>query len=90
MVNEAARILEEGIVDQASDVDLVWLHGFGFPRYRGGPLYWADQVGAAAILDGIRAFGAVHGTAFWTPAPLLERLAAEGRGFHGAPGAAPR
>ncbi len=88
MVNEAARILEEGIVGQACDVDLVWLHGFGFPRYRGGPLFWADQVGAAAILEGIRAFGAAHGTEYWTPAPLLERLAAEGRGFHTDPGTA--
>ncbi len=79
LINEGARILDEGIALRASDIDLVYVNGYGFPRWRGGPMYWADQVGLADILDTIRRFAAVHD--FWEPAPLLEQLAAERSGF---------
>jgi 3-hydroxyacyl-CoA dehydrogenase len=84
MVNEAARILDEGIVEQARDVDLVWLHGYGFPRYRGGPLFWADRIGAPRIVEAIGRYGREYGAEYWTPAPLLTRMAREGRGFYDA------
>ena len=79
LVNEGARILDEGIALRASDIDIVWINGYGFPRWRGGVMHWADEIG----LD------AVHGTIarldesqdHWEPAPLLSRLAAEGRSF---------
>jgi 3-hydroxyacyl-CoA dehydrogenase len=81
MVNEAARILDEGVVTRASDVDVVWLTGYGFPRRRGGPLYYADQLGLAHVLSRIEALGERFGAAYWTPAPLLRRLAQAGHGF---------
>jgi len=83
MINEAARILEEGVVTRASDVDVVWLTGYGFPRSRGGPLYYADQLGLAHVLARIEALGERFGAAYWAPAPLLRRLAQAGRGFGG-------
>jgi 3-hydroxyacyl-CoA dehydrogenase len=82
MVNEGAKILEEGIVEKPSDIDMVWLHGYGFPRYRGGPLFWADRIGAAAILEAMERLGREHGTEFWAPAPLLVRLVRDGRSFY--------
>ncbi|HEX7416956.1 MAG TPA: 3-hydroxyacyl-CoA dehydrogenase NAD-binding domain-containing protein [Steroidobacteraceae bacterium] len=83
LINEAAKILEEGIVTRALDVDIVWLYGYGFPRYRGGPLYYADQIGLASVLEGVQRYGRQLGAEYWTPAPLLERLVREGRGFYG-------
>ena len=81
LVNEGAKILEEGIALRASDIDMVYLSGYGFPLHRGGPMFYADSVGLARVLDAIRRFaGGRHGEA-WKPAPLLERLAAEGKGF---------
>jgi 3-hydroxyacyl-CoA dehydrogenase len=81
MVNEAARILDEGVVSRASDIDVVWLTGYGFPRYRGGPLYYADRLGVDHLLSRIEALRERFGAAFWTPAPRLARLAASGRGI---------
>jgi len=81
MVNEGARILEEGIAARPLDIDMIWIHGYGFPAYRGGPMFWADQVGLPGILEAVRGFHDRLGGTHWRPAPLLERLAAEGRGF---------
>jgi 3-hydroxyacyl-CoA dehydrogenase len=77
LVNEGARILEEGIAARASDIDVVYLTGYGFPRARGGPMFYADQEGLDRVLRRVREFGRnPHGDpAFWTPAPLLARLA---------------
>ncbi len=82
MINEGAKIIDEGVVSRASDVDVVWLAGYGFPRYRGGPLFYADRLGAKHVLERIRALRERFGAAYWTPAPALERLAAAGRGFY--------
>ncbi|MEQ8396919.1 3-hydroxyacyl-CoA dehydrogenase NAD-binding domain-containing protein [Thalassobaculum sp.] len=80
LVNEGARILDEGIALRAGDVDVVWMQGYGFPRYRGGPMFWADTIGLDVIATAMRRFQAEHGE-WMAPAPLLERLAAEGKGF---------
>jgi 3-hydroxyacyl-CoA dehydrogenase len=80
MVNEAARILDEGIAAKPSDIDAVLLHGYGFPRHKGGPLHWADTVGLDRIVANIRRF-ATDDPYFWALSPLLERLASEGRSF---------
>ena len=81
MINEGAKILEEGIAQRSSDVDVVWLYGYGFPVYRGGPMFWADQVGLDKILEAIKGYHQRLGGAQWGPAPLLERLVKEGKGF---------
>jgi 3-hydroxyacyl-CoA dehydrogenase len=83
LVNEGARILEEGIAARAGDIDVVYLTGYGFPRARGGPMFHADQVGLGRVLRRVREFGRnPHGDpAFWTPAPLLERLGESGGRF---------
>ncbi|MBH1991313.1 MAG: enoyl-CoA hydratase/isomerase family protein [Sphingomonadaceae bacterium] len=83
MVNEGARILDEGIAARASDVDIVWITGYGWPKYRGGPMFWADLQGLPVVLDKLRALQAAHGDAF-APSPLIERLAAQGKGFKDA------
>jgi 3-hydroxyacyl-CoA dehydrogenase len=80
MVNEGAKILEEKKAIRASDIDVVWQNGYGWPVYRGGPMWWADSVGLPKILERIKAFQAEMGDQ-WTPAPLLEQLVAEGKGF---------
>ena len=82
MINEAAKIIDEGVVARPSDVDVVWLTGYGFPRYRGGPLYYADQLGAKHVVERIQALRERFGPAYWASAPALERLAASGRGFY--------
>jgi 3-hydroxyacyl-CoA dehydrogenase len=81
MVNEGVKILEEKIAIRASDIDVVWVYGYGWPVYRGGPMFWADHVGLKAICDRMLEFKRATGDAFWTPAPLLERLVAEGGRF---------
>ena len=83
LVNEGARLLEEGIAARSSDIDLVYLTGYVYPRHRGGPMFYADQVGLPRVLERIRGFARnPHGDpAFWTPAPLFDRLVASGRGF---------
>jgi 3-hydroxyacyl-CoA dehydrogenase len=86
LVTEGARILEEGIAARASDIDVVYLTGYGFPPARGGPMFYADQVGLDQVLRRVREFARnPHGDpAFWTPAPLLERLGESGGRFSGA------
>jgi 3-hydroxyacyl-CoA dehydrogenase len=81
MVNEGARILEEKIAIRASDIDVIWVYGYGWPVYRGGPMFWADQTGLKAVRDRMLQFQKATGDAFWTPAPLLSRLADQGKGF---------
>jgi 3-hydroxyacyl-CoA dehydrogenase len=85
LVNEGARILEEGIAQRASDIDLVYLTGYGFPMYRGGPMQYADSRTIYEVARRMQAFAALPGadSAFWTPAPLVARLAAEGGSFNG-------
>jgi 3-hydroxyacyl-CoA dehydrogenase len=83
LVNEGARILEEGIAMRASDIDMVYLTGYGFPLFRGGPMFYADTVGLFNVLMAMEKYAkGRHGDA-WVPAPLLVRLAAEGKGFNG-------
>ncbi len=80
LINEGARILEEGKALRASDIDVIYIYGYGFPVYRGGPMFYADTVGLGAVYDTICGFHKGHGE-FWQPAPLLERLAREGKRF---------
>ena len=81
LINEAARILEEGIALRASDIDVVYLTGYGFPDFRGGPLFYADTVGLPNILRTMREFAKGYQPDAWQPAPLLEQLAEEGKTF---------
>ena len=81
MVNEGAKILDEKIAIRASDIDVIWVYGYGWPVYRGGPMFWADQIGLKSFRDKMLEFQKQSGDAFWTPAPLLTRLANEGKGF---------
>jgi 3-hydroxyacyl-CoA dehydrogenase len=80
MVNEAAKVVGEGIALRPLDVDMVALFGYGFPRWRGGPMHYADHVGLDKILADIREFGK-EDAAFWAPAPLLVSLVEDGRKF---------
>jgi len=80
LVNEGAKILEEGIAQRASDIDVIYLNGYGFPTFRGGPMFYADSVGLDRVLARVKALHARCGD-WWKPAPLLEKLAAEGRTF---------
>ncbi len=83
LVNEAAHILEEGIASKAGDIDMVYLTGYGFPIYRGGPMHYADQVGLFNVCLAMNSFARNPNddAEFWKPAPLLARLAAEGKTF---------
>ena len=80
MVNEGAKILEEKIAIRASDIDVIWIYGYGWPVYRGGPMFWADSIGLKAVRDRMREFGR-RGAEGWEPATLLDRLADGGKGF---------
>jgi 3-hydroxyacyl-CoA dehydrogenase len=84
LINEAAHILEEGIAGKASDIDMVYLTGYGFPIFRGGPMLYADQVGLFNVVEGMKRFAKNprDDGAFWQPAPLLARLVAEGKTFN--------
>ena len=84
LVNEAAHILEEGIASRASDIDLVYLMGYGFPIYRGGPMNYADELGLFNVVQAMNRFSKnpLDDAKFWQPAPLLARLAAEGKTFN--------
>ncbi len=86
LVNEGARLLSEGIAQRASDIDLVYLAGYGFPAWRGGPMGYADSVGLAMVARRMRQFAAQPrgDAAFWQPAPLLAELATQGKTFSGA------
>jgi 3-hydroxyacyl-CoA dehydrogenase len=82
LVNEGARIVEDGIAQRSSDIDIVYLNGYGFPAWRGGPIFYADQVGLSEVARALRHIAAQAGDkAFWTPAPLLARLAQDGKTF---------
>jgi 3-hydroxyacyl-CoA dehydrogenase len=84
LVNEAAHILEEGIASKASDIDMVYITGYGFPMHRGGPMLYADQVGLFNVVQAMKRFqkNPRDDAKFWEPAPLLARLAAEGKTFN--------
>jgi 3-hydroxyacyl-CoA dehydrogenase len=90
LVNEGARILEDGIALRASDIDVVYLAGYGFPPFRGGPMFYADTVGLPNVARTMRRFASrpYGDPGFWSPAPLLEKLATEGKSFNDA-GSAP-
>ncbi len=81
MINEGAKILEEGIAARSLDIDVTWIHGYGFPAYRGGPMFWADQEGLGKVLNGIRHFHERLGGDQWRPSALLGRLVDEGKRF---------
>ena len=81
MVNEGARILEEGIAARPVDIDVVFVNGFGWPAWRGGPMFWADSVGLAQVRDKLAHYAEATGDSNLRPAPLIERLAAEGGSF---------
>ena len=83
LVNEGAKILEEGIASKASDIDMVYLTGYGFPLWRGGPMCYADTQGLFNVVQAMKRFAAnpLDDAAFWQPAPLLAKLAAEGKSF---------
>ena len=84
LVNEAAHILEEGIANKASDIDIAYIFGYGFPPYRGGPMLYADEVGLFNVVQAMHRFAQnpLDDAEFWKPAPLLARLAAEGKTFN--------
>ncbi len=81
-INEGAKILDKKIALRASDIDIMWLYGFAFPRWRGGPMYYADTIGLAKVYETVCGFHREHG-ALWTPSPLLQRLAESGKNFTG-------
>jgi 3-hydroxyacyl-CoA dehydrogenase len=80
LVNEGARILEEGYALRAVDIDIIYLNGYGFPAYRGGPMWYADTIGLDKVYNRVEEFHKQHGE-LWEPAPLLKRLAEEGKKF---------
>ena len=80
LINEGARILEEGLVYRASDIDVIWIYGYGFPRFRGGPMFYADQIGLGKVYETVRGYHETLGN-YWEPAPLLEQFAQEGKKF---------
>ena len=80
LVNEGAKLLEEGLAIRSSDIDVIWIYGYGFPRYRGGPMYWADTIGLDEVLSTMQSYHAEHGE-LMRPASLLERMVKEGRKF---------
>lgn len=82
MINEGAKILEEGIAARPLDIDVVWIYGYGFPRYLGGPMFYADTVGLGKVYDAILKYQDLVSAEYWRPAPLLEKLAKEGKGFY--------
>ena len=84
LVNEGAHILEDGIASKASDIDMVYISGYGFPMYRGGPMNYANELGLFNVVQAMHRFAAnPHDDAeFWKPAPLLTQLAAEGKTFN--------
>jgi 3-hydroxyacyl-CoA dehydrogenase len=83
LANEGARVLDEGYATRAGDIDIVYVYGFGFPRHRGGPMFYADSVGLDTVLARVKEYRARFGD-YWEPAPLLERLVAERRAFTGS------
>jgi 3-hydroxyacyl-CoA dehydrogenase len=90
LINEGARIIEDGIAQRSSDIDLFYLNGYGFPAYRGGPMFYADQIGLHDVARALTRIAAQPGSdsSVWTPAPLLTRLADQGQTFSGYKGSA--
>ena len=84
LANEGARVLEDGYATRAGDIDVIYAYGFGFPRHTGGPMFYAETVGLDTVLARVKAYRARFGD-YWQPAPLIERLVAEGRGLYGEP-----
>ena len=82
LANEGARVLEDGYATRAGDIDVIYCYGFGYPRHHGGPMFYADTVGLPAVLAKVKEYRARFGD-YWQPAPLLERMVAEGRSFYG-------
>ena len=80
LINEGAKILEEGIAFRPGDIDVIWSYGYGFPRFRGGPMYMADQIGLETIYEAVMSYRDKFGD-YWTPAPLLETLARDKKTF---------
>ncbi len=89
MVNEGARILEEGIAQRALDIDVIFINGFGWPAWRGGPMFWADSLGAAKVRERLAHYARATGDDNLKPAPLIERLAADNGKFNPPPGIRP-
>ncbi len=81
MINEGARILEEGIAQRPGDIDVIFTHGYGFPRYRGGPMFHAEQIGLPHVLEAMEKYRQRYGDRYWTPSHLLMQIAAEGGSF---------
>jgi 3-hydroxyacyl-CoA dehydrogenase len=81
MINEGAKILEEGMSFRPSDIDVVWVNGYGWPVYRGGPMYYADSIGLDKVMARLQEFQEQDGDDFWEPADLIKKLVAEGKGF---------
>jgi 3-hydroxyacyl-CoA dehydrogenase len=84
MINEGARILSEGIAARASDIDMIWIYGYGWPAWRGGPMYYADHAGLAYVASRLEAYAAASGDESLLPSPLLKQLAESGRTFTAA------
>ncbi|HET9107512.1 MAG TPA: 3-hydroxyacyl-CoA dehydrogenase NAD-binding domain-containing protein [Steroidobacteraceae bacterium] len=89
LINEGARLLEEGIARSAADIDVIWCNGYGFPKSRGGPMFHADTVGLPIVLSAVERYRRTLGPLYWSPAPLLERLAGSGGSLAGYRGLAP-
>jgi 3-hydroxyacyl-CoA dehydrogenase len=84
LANEGARVLQDGFATRAGDIDIIYAYGFGFPRHTGGPMFYAETIGLDKVLARVKEYRARFGD-YWEPAPLLERLVAEGRGFYTEP-----
>ena len=81
MVNMGAKILEEGKAMRSSDIDVVWVNGYGWPVYTGGPMFWAEGVGLDVVAEKIKGYHAKLGGEHWEISPLIEKLASEGKTF---------
>ncbi|MEP4484241.1 MAG: 3-hydroxyacyl-CoA dehydrogenase NAD-binding domain-containing protein [Halioglobus sp.] len=81
MINEGAKILDEGIAIRASDIDVTWVYGYGWPVYRGGPMHYADSIGLDEVIATLRKYQEMTGDSSWEPSPLMVRLAQEGKNF---------
>jgi 3-hydroxyacyl-CoA dehydrogenase len=82
LINEGARILEEGIVSRPGDIDVIWRYGYGFPLHRGGPMFYADRVGLKKIRDALLRYYQQDGDAALEPAPIIEELTKKNAGFY--------
>ena len=81
LANEGAHVLEEGVAQRASDIDVVYVHGYGYPRWRGGPMFYAQQVGLGHVADRMRSWGSGSGGVHWKPSRLLMEKAERGEGW---------